>query len=146
MTTHTDTDTVTTAQCVRTARRTRGLAVVAATAATLTVWTVAVPVAGVNLKADTGSGPATVTALAVVLTTVLAGLAAWGVLALLERFTRRAVMIWPGVATAVLAVSLLGPVGSGVGAGATAALVSMHLIAAAVLVPTMARSAARRGC
>jgi hypothetical protein len=37
-------------------------------------------------------------------------------------------------------ISLAGPIGSAVGAGATTALVAMHLVAGAVLIPLMARS------
>ena len=130
------------AECVRKRRRTRALAVVAAAAATFVVWTVAVPIAGVDLVVDSGSGSTTVTPVAVVLVTVLAGLAAWGLLALLERFTRRGTTIWSWTAAAVLLVSLLGPIGSADGGGATAALLAMHLVTGAVLIPIMA---VRRG-
>ncbi|MEU4221659.1 DUF6069 family protein, partial [Actinoplanes sp. NPDC026623] len=105
---------VTAADCVRRRRRTRALAVVAATGATFTVWTVAHQVAGVDLVVDSGSGATTVTPGAVVITTVVAGLAAWALLALAERRLRRATAVWSGVAGAVLLISLLGPLGSGV--------------------------------
>jgi hypothetical protein len=131
---------VTAADCVRQRRRTRALAIVAATAATFTVWTIAHPIAGADLIVDTGSGPTTVTPVAVVLVTVIAGLAAWGLLALVERLTRRAAAIWAGIVGVVLLISLLGPIGSAVGAGATAALVAMHVVTGAVLIPLMARS------
>ncbi|GID97833.1 DUF6069 family protein [Amorphoplanes digitatis] len=127
-------------RCVRMRRVTRALAVVAATGAAYTVWTIAHQVAGVELVVDRGSGRTTVTPAAVVLATVVAGLAAWALLALLERRTRRAAALWSGTAGAVLLVSLLGPIGSAVGAGATAALVAMHLAAGAVLIPLLARS------
>jgi len=130
------------AECVRKRRRTRALAIVAAAAATFVVWTVAVPIADVDLVVDSGSGPNTVGPVAVVLVTVLAGLAAWGLLALLERFTRRGTTIWSWTAAAVLLVSLLGPIGSAEGGGATAALLTMHVVTGAVLIPIMA---VRRG-
>ncbi|GIF69990.1 hypothetical protein Ais01nite_80250 [Asanoa ishikariensis] len=136
----TATRTLTPAECARKRRRARGLAVVAATAATFTVWTVAHQIAGVDLVVDSGSGATTVTPRAVVLVTVLAGLAAWGLLALLERSTSRGTRIWTWIASAVLAVSLLGPVGSADGTGATLALLAMHLATGAVLIPIMARS------
>lgn len=135
---------VTAAECVRRRRRTRALAVVAATAATFAVWTIAHPVAGVDLVVDNGSGPTTVTPGAVVVTTVVAGLAAWALLAVAERRLRRATAVWSGIAGAVLLISLLGPIGSAVGAGATAALIAMHLVTGAVLIPLMARSSVRR--
>ena len=131
---------VTAIECVRRRRRTRALAIVAAAGATFTVWTIAHPVARADLVVETGSGPTTVTPAAVVLMTVVAGLVAWGLLALVERFTRRAAAVWSWIACAVLLISLLGPIGSAVGAGATAALVAMHLVTGAVLIPIMARS------
>jgi hypothetical protein len=133
----------TAAQCARTRRRTRALAVVAAAAATFTVWTIARPVAGTDLLVDTGAGPTTVTPTAVVLSTLVAGLAAWAVLALAERVLRRAAEVWSWIAGAVLAVSLLGPIGSAVGGGTTVALVAMHVAAGATLIPIMARSSIR---
>jgi hypothetical protein len=81
---------MTAAECARERRRTRALAIVAAAGATFTVWAIARPIAGADLVVDTGSGPTTVTPLAVVLVTIIVGLAAWGLPALLERFTRRA--------------------------------------------------------
>jgi Family of unknown function (DUF6069) len=131
---------VTAIECVRRRRRTRALAIMAAVGATLTVWTIAHPVARADLVVDAGSGPTTVTPAAVVLMTVVAGLAAWGLLALVDRFTRRAAAVWSWIACAVLLISLLGPIGSAVGAGATAALVAMHLVTGAVPIPIMARS------
>lgn len=133
-----------TKNCARTRRRTRTLAVLAATAATFTVWTIADPLAGVDLIADTGSGPTTVTPIAVVLMTLVAGLAAWALLAVLERLTPRAATIWTWIAGAVLLISLLGPVGSAVGAGSTVTLVVMHLVTGAILIPLMARSSRER--
>jgi len=137
------TTTMTAAECVRKRRWTRALAIVAAAGATFTVWTVADPLAGAALVVDSGSGHTTVTPTAVVLTTVLAGLAAWALLALVEHFTRRAAVVWSWVAGAVLSISLLGPIGSAVGGDAAVALVAMHLATGAVLIPIMARSSVK---
>jgi hypothetical protein len=122
--------------------RSRVLAIGAAAAATFTVWTVAAGVCGVDLVVDTGSGHTVVTPSAVVLSTVVAGLAGWALLALVERLARRPAAVWSGIAGAVLLISLLGPLGSAVGAGATAALIAMHLVAGAALIPIMSRSTA----
>jgi uncharacterized protein DUF6069 len=130
-------------ECVRKRRRIRALATMAAAGATFTLWMIAHPIAGADLVVDTGSGPTTVIPTAAVLVTVVAGLAAWGLLALVERFSRRAAAIWSWIAGAVVLISLLGPLGSAVGAGATAALVAMHLLTGAVLIPLMARSSAQ---
>ncbi|MET7804573.1 DUF6069 family protein [Micromonospora chersina] len=124
-------------------RRDRALAVLAATAATLAVWAVAVPVAGVDLAVRSGGTEQSVTAAAVGVSTLLAGLAGWALLALLERVTARARAVWTGAAGLVLLLSLLGPLGGGVGAAATLTLVALHLAAAAVLVPLLRRTARR---
>ncbi|MFG1656486.1 DUF6069 family protein [Micromonospora chersina] len=124
-------------------RRDRALAVLAATAATLAVWAAAVPAAGVDLAVRNGGTEQSVTAAAVGVSTLLAGLAGWALLALLERFTARARAVWTGAAGLVLLLSLLGPVGGGVGAAATLTLVALHLAAAAVLVPLLRRTARR---
>jgi len=143
-TTMSRTPAITATDCARKRRRTRALTIVAAAGATFTVWTIAHPIAGVDLVVDSGSGHTTVTPIAVVLVTVLVGLAAWGLLALVERFNaRRAASIWSAIAGAVLVSSLLGPIGSAVGAGATVALVAMHLVTGAVLIPLMALSSVR---
>jgi hypothetical protein len=122
-------------------RRGRARAVLAAPAATLAVWVAAVPGAGVDLVVRNGGTEQSVTAVAVVVSTLLAGLAGWALLALLERFTARARSVWTGAAALVLLLSLLGPVGGGVGTGATLTLVALHLVAAAVLVPLLRRTA-----
>jgi hypothetical protein len=137
---------MTSAECARKRRRTRALAVVAAAGASFTVWAIAHPLAGADLIVDTGSGRTTVTPAAVVLVTIVVGLAAWGLLAVLERFTRRAATVWTWIAGAVLLISLLGPFGSAVGAGTTATLVAMHLATGAVLIPLMARSSIESRC
>jgi hypothetical protein len=45
----------------------------------------------------------------------------------------------------VLALSLMGPLGAGVGTAATVTLAGMHVAAAAVLIPLLARSASPFG-
>jgi hypothetical protein len=127
-------------------RRARGSAVLAATGAGLLGWAVAVPVAGVHLTVRLGSaatsqhiGPA-----AVVIACLLAGLAGWALLALLERQTPRAAVIWTAVAVVVLVVSLLaGPLG-GVTTAAKIALACLHLLFAAVLIVGLRRTARDR--
>lgn len=125
-------------------RRARALAVAAATAGALAVWLVAVPLAGVDLVARTGGTDQTVGPVPVAVTTVLVGLAAWALLALLERLTRRARPIWTGLALAVLLVSMLGPLTGGVGAAAKLSLATMHVAIAVVLIPMLFFSARSR--
>ncbi|MFB9234680.1 DUF6069 family protein [Plantactinospora siamensis] len=121
--------------------RTRLLAVGVAAAATLVVWAVTAPF--VELRVRSGGSTQSVGAIAVVLTAVLAGLAGWALLAGLERFTRRPRASWTGVAVAVAALSLAGPLGSGVGGSAKLALAALHLVAAAVLIPLLRRTTPR---
>lgn len=114
-------------------RNIRPLSVAGAVVATLAVWLVAVPLAGVDLTARTGSGTTTVGPVPIVLATVLAGLAGWGLLAVLERRSSRPAAVWTTVAVAVLALSMLGPLG-GVTLGAKLTLAALHLAAGAVLI------------
>ena len=115
-------------------RRARILAVVGGAAASLAVWAVAGPLAGVDLRVHAGSraeqvGPATV-----IIVSVLAGLVAWALLAVLERFTPRARAAWTVNALVALAVSLAGPLTSGTTTAAKLALAGMHVATAVVLV------------
>ncbi|GAA1752341.1 DUF6069 family protein [Luedemannella helvata] len=128
----------------RTARRTgRAITVAAAVAGSLLLWVIEVPWLGLDLAVRQGDtvqrvGPAAVTAAALV-----AGLAAWALLAVLERTVRRPVLTYRIIASIVLVLSLAGPLGSGVDTPSRLALAGMHLtvgIAAIVGLP------ARRDC
>jgi hypothetical protein len=115
-------------------RRTRILAVLGAAAASLAVWAVAGPLAGVDLRVHVGTraehvGPATV-----VIASVVTGLVAWALLAVLERFTPRARAAWTVNALVALAVSLAGPLTSGTTTAAKLTLTGMHVATAVVLV------------
>lgn len=79
-----------------------------------------------------------------IITTVLVALAAWALLAILKRTTRRAATAWTWTAVAVLVPSLAGPVGGAETGGGTAALLATHLAAAAVLIPGLRRTATAR--
>jgi len=86
--------------------RYRLLAVAIAVAAALLVWIVAT-LAGAHLEVTSPlAGTLTIDVLLTIAAALPAGLAAWGVLALLERLTPRARRIWTIVAVAVLVVSL----------------------------------------
>lgn len=122
----------------------RGVTVVAATAAALAVWGLAVVVAGVDLSVRTGATVQQVGAGAVAVASLAAASAAWALLALLERFLRRPRRVWTGIAVAVGAVSLLGPLGA-VNTAALVVLVALHLVVAVVLVAGLAPSAGTRG-
>lgn len=134
-----------TAQRLSIHHATRPVAVVHALAATLAVWLIADPVAGVELAVRTGAagGVSHVGPGSVVLATLFAALAACGLLAALERFVPGPRATWVALASAALALSLAGPILLGQTSGAIAMLTSMHLAAAGVLIPTLARSTRR---
>ncbi|MEU8272436.1 DUF6069 family protein [Sphaerisporangium sp. NPDC049002] len=126
----------------RTATR-RALTVAGGTVAALAVWAVAGPVAGAGLTVQVGGAVQPVGPGAVAVASLVAGLAAWALLASLERIVRRPGRLWTIIAVVVLVLSLLGPLGA-VGAGSMVALACMHLVVAAVLIPGLGRSARAR--
>jgi hypothetical protein len=89
--------------------------------------------AGIDLAVRSGNTVDHVGPVAVAATSVVAVLAGWGLLALLERVTGRGRLIWSIIAAAVLVVSMLGVTG-GVGASAKLGLAALHLTVAAVLI------------
>ncbi|WP_026413834.1 DUF6069 family protein [Actinomadura oligospora] len=110
------------------------LTIAAAATSALAVWTVAVPVAGIDLTVRMGDGTSTVGPLMIVLTSVLAALSGWILLAILRRRSPRAERVWPIVAPGVLAASLTGPSNSAVGVSSTLILVLLHLTVGAVVI------------
>jgi hypothetical protein len=121
----------------------RGLAVLMATGVAVAVWFVAAVLGGVDLTVRRGAGTDTVTLAAVVGAAVLAGLAGWALLAVLERFTRRPRRIWTVVAVTVFALSMLGPIGSAEGPLTMFVLGTLHAGVAAALVRSLRCTAAR---
>ena len=101
--------------------------------------------AGIDLAVRTGNGVDHVGPIAVAVMSVVAALAGWGLLALLERAAARGRLSWTIVAAAVFVVSLLGSAG-GVGTSAKLGLAALHLTVAAVLIvglPWAGRKAGR---
>ena len=118
----------------------RALALLGTVAATATCWTLNVPLGGAELTVRTNGTTSTVGLGAVLVTALLAGLAGWALLAVLERFdrfVRRPGRAWTAIAVTVLVLSLAGPLGSGVGASTKIALVGLHLTVGMVLVPNL---------
>lgn len=124
--------------------RARLLAVAGAVVAPLTVWTIASPLAGVDLEVATGDTTQTVGVVPVLVASLLASLLGWGLLTLLEKRTPRARGIWTVVAVVVLALSLGGPLGAGVTGAAKVTLALLHVAVAAVLVPALRRTSPTR--
>ncbi|MFI6743052.1 DUF6069 family protein [Nonomuraea sp. NPDC050451] len=115
------------------------LTAIGAPAAALAVWALAVPLAGTALTVRTGGGTQTVGPVSVVVASLVAGLAGWALLAVLERRAARPGRSWTITALVVLVLSLSGPLGSAVGAAATLVLILLHLVVGAVLVAGLAR-------
>jgi mannose/fructose/N-acetylgalactosamine-specific phosphotransferase system component IID len=117
------------------ARRTgRAITVAAAAAGALLLWAVNDPWAGIDLAVRRGATTQHVSPVAVVVTALIAGLAAWTLLALLERTVRRPVLPYWIIASIVLILSLAGPLGSGVDTSSRLVLVGMHLTVGAALI------------
>jgi len=117
-----------------TVRRTgRVITVVAAAAGALLLWTVGGPWAGVDLAVRQGDTTRHIGPAAVALTALVAGLAAWGLLAMLERTVRRPVRAYRSIALILLLLSLAGPLG-GVGTSSRLVLLAMHVTVGAALI------------
>jgi hypothetical protein len=120
----------------------RPVAVALGVLAALTVWGVSElvgvdvrqPAFGPDVPQDLTAGP-------IVVASVVAGLAAWLTLALLERLTRHARAAWVGLATLVLVVSLGAPLsGRGIDGQSRLVLALLHLTVGALLIVLLART------
>jgi hypothetical protein len=115
-----------------------GAGVVAAAAVVaLAIWTLA-RLLDVELIVGKGADARPVGVASVLATALLAGLAAWGVHALLAR--RGAARRWPLVGSTALAVSVIGPTWLADGLAAVV-LIGMHVAVGAVLIAGFGRSA-----
>jgi Family of unknown function (DUF6069) len=125
-----------------TARRWPGrLATIAVAAGlSLLVWVILDPVAGIDLAARSGDQLQSIGPASVLTGVLVSGAMGWGLLAILERFTRRPQQIWTISAGIALVLSLGGPLGSGDGVAGKLALTGFHLLVAAVLVPGFRRT------
>jgi hypothetical protein len=121
-------------------RKARALTVAAGVVAATAVWIVADPLAGVALDVKSGGKTQHVALPVAILVSLLAGLAAWGVSALLHGKSRAPRRTWLITGVVVLLVSFTGPLGSGIGTGTKVSLLCEHLAVAAVLIPGMART------
>ncbi|MFC7533147.1 DUF6069 family protein [Actinoplanes sp. GCM10030250] len=113
-----------------------GAAVAAAEAAYLVIHYGA----GVDLALHSGT---TVGAASVAVAALVAALAGWALLAVLERFTKRARTVWTVVAAVVYGLSLLGPVDA-VSTSAVVGLDILHAVVAVVLIGALPRPCFRR--
>jgi len=130
----------------RRSRRLRALTVLTAGVTAVLGWAVCVPLIGLDLTVRLGaaSSPQHVGAGAVAVAALVAGLGGWAWLGLLERATSSARRVWTGTALAALAVSMTGPL-AGQTPETVAALASLHLLVAVVVVIGLRRSASSSG-
>jgi hypothetical protein len=113
-----------------TVRRSSVAVVAAAMAVALAIWALA-RLLDVELTVGRGADTSQVGAADVLVAALVAGLAAWGVQALLAR--RGAARWWPFVGSTALAVSVAGPSWLADGVAAVV-LIAMHLAVGAVLI------------
>ena len=122
----------------------RLVAVVAAVAAALAVFAVIEGVMGVELQTPGfgSSGAQDLGLVAVLVTSALAGAAAWGLLALLERWTSRPRRYWTIAVTFGFLISIGGPMsGTGISQDNRWLLLLLHVVVALVLIPLLYRTA-----
>lgn len=118
----------------------RRVTLLLAVSTAIAIWAIAAHALGIQLRSPEmgDTPPADITAAKVVIASLVAALAAWAVLAVLERFTARAHGTWITVAVAALLVSLGAPLtGNGIGATNRAVLTLLHLAVAGVIIPGM---------
>ena len=121
----------------------RPIAVALGVLAALAVWGISELVVGIDVRQPTfGTGvPQDLTAGPIVIASLLAGLAAWLALAMLERITHHARAAWVALATLVLAASLGAPLsGRGIDGGSRLVLTLLHLTVGALLIILLART------
>lgn len=118
---------------------------VLALVAALAIWVIADPIAGANLGFSDGNDnmPGDIGPVEVTIVTLLTGVVGWGVLRLLGRFTARAQAIWTVIAVVFLLFSLV-PTFDAASAGATVALLAMHLTVGGIYIVSWGLTPFRR--
>jgi len=123
--------------------RDRAVAVLTAVLAAALIRLVAGSVLDVDVRVPDGPGSTTSSPLPLVTVIVAVAVVAfcgWGLLALLERFSRRGRTVWSVVACGILLLSLVAPLfAAGLQAGSRITLVCLHVAVAAILIPLCTR-------
>lgn len=124
----------------------RAGAVGAAVVAALACWAMAEAALGIDVQAPGfGDEPAKDIGVdEVVISSLVAGLAGWALLATLERFTAGAAQVWSGAAVVVLVLSLGGPLAPGISTSSRLSLLCLHVAVAATLIPLLGGTAKRQ--
>jgi hypothetical protein len=121
----------------------RATAVAGAVGTGLLVWTLVTKAVGTDLVARTGGDIHHIGPSDVAVTCLLAGLAAWAMLAAVERWTRRPYATYVANGSVALALSLLGPL-AGVTTASRLGLLALHLCVGGVLLLAMPATLPRR--
>jgi hypothetical protein len=125
--------------------RSRALCAAGGALAAALAWIVEVPLLGIHLTFRFGAGHVqTISVGQVIGVAVAASLLGWLLLALLERRTPRARLLWTVTAMTALAASLALPLAAATTTSAVAGLIVMHLAVGAVVIPALARTARTR--
>jgi drug/metabolite transporter superfamily protein YnfA len=125
-------------------RQARALSVLAAVAVAVAVWVVAVPLAGADLTVTQFDRASEVGVLMVIANALVASLAGWALLALLERrLGARAGRIWTAIAGVVLVLSLIPSLTVDASTSTRLTLAAMHLAVGAVLIAGLRRTVRR---
>ena len=125
--------------------RARALCAAGGALAAALAWIVEVPLLGIHLNFRFGTGHIqTIGVGQVIGVTVAASLLGWLLLALLERRTPHARLLWTTIALAALAASLALPLAFATTSSAAIGLVVMHVAVGAVVIPAMAHTARTR--
>jgi Family of unknown function (DUF6069) len=125
--------------------RARALCAAGGALAAALAWIVEVPLLGIHLNFRFGTGHIQTIAIGQVIgVTVAASLFGWLLLALLERRTPHARLLWTTIALAALAASLALPLTVATTSSAVTGLMVMHLTVGAVVIPAMAHTARTR--
>ena len=119
----------------------RTLAIAIAIAANLGVLMLARIIAGEPPLVTRNGNDQPIGAVQVLLVTLGAGLAAWGLLAMLERLTDHARTTWTTLSLVVLAISLIGPLGTGANLWSKGVLALMHVATAVTMIAFERRNA-----
>jgi Family of unknown function (DUF6069) len=125
--------------------RARALCTAGGALAAALAWIVEVPLLGIHLNVRFGAGHIqTITIGQVISVTVAASLLGWLLLALLQRRTPQARLLWITIALAALAASLALPLAAATTTSAAIGLIVMHVTAGAAVIPAMAHTARAR--
>jgi hypothetical protein len=134
----------TTLQASQNSTRASVAAVLGATVAAIVIWAVATAT-GAELTVSFGPGQPIqkITVVNVVVAALVGSLAGWGLLALLRRFTAKALTVWTVIAIVAGLLSLGGPLSTISSGGTKVSLIAMHLVVATVLILGLRRATPR---